>query len=415
MRRWKMLKLELRRIWKKRSTWYLAAAALLLCLCFAILAVHNVVDYSGGELRGRAAIQANRELLAPAEGYVTGEKLRELYAKYQALSAAYDGGIIPHEVYQKEITPYFRLMFKSSVVYAAPDGQTRSFLDISPEEAADFYAQRKRFVESQVYYGSGGRQDIADYALKLDESVREPFYTEYGFGSGETEQLLCFCIFALAAVCAVLAAPVFSAGYSSGADDILRSTRRGRGTLARTKLFSCLFVSTGIFLLGTGAFLAVTLSAFGLDKSSAQFGYLLRPLVFANITENGFLLLMLLSGFLSLAAVVCMTLWFSSAMKSPVMVLTLSHAVILTPSLLSLLGRSLSSGGLGNFLNGLRLCLPSGGLGLSGMYTELGQGSFATAGPLIVWTPRLMLVAPLVEIPIFLLLAHRAYVRHQAA
>lgn len=125
------------------------------------------------------------------------------------------------------------------------------------------------------------------------------------------------------------------------------------------------------------------------------------------MSENGFLILVLISGFLTVLAMIYLTLWLSSILNSPVMVLAVSVGIALLPSLISVIGDT------GNLVNWIRLCLPSGGTGLANMFTELGQGTFLTAGPLIIWSPHLMLAAALLEIPVFYLLARRCYIKHE--
>ena len=63
------------------------------------------------------------------------------------------------------------------------------------------------------------------------------------------------------------------------------------------------------------------------------------------------------------------------------------------------------------------LVLTAGGTGLqNSMYYELTSGfQFLTLGSLAIWTPFVMLAAPVIETPVFALLAKRAYTRHECA
>ena len=48
------------------------------------------------------------------------------------------------------------------------------------------------------------------------------------------------------------------------------------------------------------------------------------------------------------------------------------------------------------------------------MFYELASGyKFLALGSLALWTPFVMLAAPVIEAPVFALLAKRAYVRHE--
>ena len=63
--------------------------------------------------------------------------------------------------------------------------------------------------------------------------------------------------------CVVIAAPVFSAGYQSGADDILRCTRYGRVNLGIAKLLAALFISGLSFIIFAAVFILVADRLFG--------------------------------------------------------------------------------------------------------------------------------------------------------
>ena len=83
-------------------------------------------------------------------------------------------------------------------------------------------------------------------------------------------------------------------------------------------------------------------------------------------------------------------------------------AVAMAPTFLIVLMRDSALG------DWLRLLLPSGGLGLgTGMLVDIQVGKFLTLGPIAVWTPFAALAAPVIETPLFALLARRAYIRQE--
>lgn len=85
--------------------------------------------------------------------------------------------------------------------------------------------------------------------------------------------------------CVVIAAPVFSADYQSGADDILRCTRHGRRDLGIAKVLAALLISALAFLLCAVIFILVTNSLFGWEctKTSIQMLYSIVTLAELNI------------------------------------------------------------------------------------------------------------------------------------
>jgi hypothetical protein len=60
--------------------------------------------------------------------------------------------------------------------------------------------------------------------------------------------------------------------------------------------------------------------------------------------------------------------------------------------------------------------LPSGGLGINNNLSyQLGNMLFIQVGPFSVWSPYLIMGAAAIEIPLFFILAIRAYCKHQVS
>lgn len=81
-----MLKLELLRIIKSRSTRYLSGAALLLSVLLAgmtIFAAYYYDSHTGTSRHGLAAIASARAEAALSEGEITPERIKEAYAVIQ--------------------------------------------------------------------------------------------------------------------------------------------------------------------------------------------------------------------------------------------------------------------------------------------------------------------------------------------
>ena len=124
---------------------------------------------------------------------------------------------------------------------------------------------------------------------------------------------------------------------------------------------------------------------------------------------NEALALCTLSGLLTMLASISLTMWISSMQPNTVMVLVISAAALALPMFADhYLDYPVS--------DWIRLLLPGGGTGLqNSMYYELPDFKFLTVGSLAIWTPFVMLAAPVIEAPVFALLARRAYTRHECA
>ena len=411
-----MYKLELKRLLKTRSTWILMAAALLVTLilcCINIFGAHYY-SYDGKSYHALDATEMREIVTESAEGEWTSERIRDVFEQIDEVSANRRGIAVEGETNDN----YEIVTGGNNSGAASIAGYTNTFLrsipqvfdvqyvnEITPDMAAQYYTQRKAYIEEAMTLNYGPA--VAEAALRLDENTAEPFYYEFGFGTGsDTASTLPVSLFAVAIVCSIICAPVFASDYSTGADDIQRCTRYGCKRLGRAKLLAAMTLSAVLYIICAAVFVALTLAVYGDDKTSAQLA--LDALVLIDIDMNGVLVLTLIAGFLSVLAMTAFTLWLSARMRSSVAVLAIALAVAMTPTFLVIL---LREGALGDWL---RLLLPSGGLGLgTGMFVDIQIGEFLTVGSIALWTPFVMLAAPVIETPVFALLARRAYVRHE--
>lgn len=410
-----MYKLEMKRLLKTRSTWILMAVALLVTLIFWCINVFGAYYYSndGKSYHGLDAMEMRRIVAESAEGEWTPERIRDVFAQIAEVSTGFGVAV------EGETNDNYEIVTGDNGAAASIAGYTSTFLrsipqvfdvqytsEITPEMAEQYYAQRKAYIEEAMTLNYGPA--AAEAALRLDENTAEPFYYEFGFGTGsDIATSLPVSLFAVAIVCSIICAPVFASDYSTGADDIQRCARYGCRRLGKAKLLAAMTLSTALYIICAAVFVALTLAVYGDDKTSAQLA--LDALVLIDIDMNGVLVLTLVAGFLSVLAMTAFTLYLSARMRSSVAVLAIALAVAMAPTFLVILLRESALG------DWLRLLLPSGGLGLgTGMFVDIQIGEFLTIGSLAVWTPFLMLAAPVIETPVFALLARRAYVRHEA-
>ena len=412
-----MYKLELKRLLKTRSTWILMAAALLITLVLCCVNIFGAYYYSydGKSYHALDATEIREIVTESAEGEWTSERIRDVFEQIDEVSANRRGIAVEGETNDN----YEIVTGGNNSGAASIAGYTNTFLrsipqvfdvymdEIRPDMAAQYYTQRKAYIEEVMTLNYGPA--AAEAALRLDENTTEPFYYEFGFGTGsDIASTLPVSLFAIAVVCSIICAPVFASDYSTGADDIQRCTRYGCKRLGRAKLLAAMTLSAALYIICTAVFVALTLMVYGDDKTSAQLA--LDALVLIDIDMNGVLVLTLVAGFLSVLAMTAFTLYLSARMRSSVAVLAIALAVAMAPTFLVIL---LREGALGDWL---RLLLPSGGLGLgTGMFVDIQIGEFLTVGSLAIWTPFVMLAAPVIETPVFALLAKRAYVRHECA
>lgn len=419
----RMMILELKRVAKARLTWILAALALVLSAALALQAVSYVhcyyIDKNGreGYLSGMAAIQARREMMQPVQGLLTPEKIRTVFADYHDVYNTYGKNFenVPRDVFCRKIYPILRIVHLVGEVYIDKStGDPLPVDKISPGNAADFYQQRTGRMQDLLAGKYPDNPDITRQALAMNKKMRTPFTYVYGIGDSAATDHMVHCIFLLAMIGMVIAAPVFSAEYQNGADDILRCAKLGRTRLAVVKLLSAVLLTAGLFAGCMTVFMLISYAAFGRDSLQTAM-QAIQPagcsaVSFAPLTVGDMNRLVLLSGLLSFLAMVCTTLFLSTKFKNPLTTLATGFGICLLPTILHSLG---NGSGLENWL---RLCLPSGGIGLgTGFYFELIDFNFLQLGPLNIWSPYIIPAAAGLEIILFFALAVRSYSRHEAA
>ena len=231
-----MYKLEMKRLLKTRSTWILMAAALLVTLILCCINIFGAYYYSydGKSFHALDATEMRRIVTESAEGEWTPERIHDVFAQIDEVSANRRGIAV-----EGATNDNYEIVTGDNGAAASIAGYTSTFLrsipqvfdvqytsEITPEMAEQYYAQRKAYIEEAMTLNYGPA--AAEAALRLDENTAEPFYYEFGFGTGsDIASTLPVSLFAVAIVCSIICAPVFASDYSTGADDIQRCARYG--------------------------------------------------------------------------------------------------------------------------------------------------------------------------------------------
>ena len=145
----RLMKLELKRVLKTRSTLILLTLSLVLSLVMAYIpTTFSYVTYRDAngdtvKLLGLDAVQYLKTLQSDTAGEVTPQKVRKAVEAYQTCLTKY--GVentydLPDGVYEAEILPYAPLLHGVREAFADPDtGIAPSTRDIDPEKVDDFY------------------------------------------------------------------------------------------------------------------------------------------------------------------------------------------------------------------------------------------------------------------------------------
>ncbi len=413
----RLMKLELKRVLKTRLTLILLALSLALSVLMAwIPTTFCSVSYlgdDGNEIRahGLAAVEQLKILQSDTQGAVTPQKVRQAVEAYQECLTKY--GVettyeLPDGVYDREILPCAPLFHGVREAFADPDsGLAPSLMDIDPEKIEDFYGACASRIDSLMKMEQKNHPAAQKDAKELYSQVDTPyqFYPGYNTDAMDYQLLLAFLVVLL---CAVIAAPIFTSDYQTGADDIYRCTKFGRVKFAVTKIASALLICSAAFSLCAAVYLLVSNSLFGWEctKTSMQMYYSITNLPNLNlgglqwVCAGGYLLCML--------ATVSFTLFLSSKLRNMVTALSLALGCCILPVIVYM---ALPSE-IGQWIYTI---LPAGGVALQTSFLySLVDFAFWNIGSLAIWTPYVMLGAYCIEVPLFLCLAVRSYCTYKA-
>lgn len=408
----RLYKEEMKRILRSRSTLLFLAAAFLLSVFMAWVPVtfeRYTYEEDGREItiEGREALAIKKKLQAPAAGEVTPEKVAlglEYYQKNLTLYGDFYGDF-PQNVWNSEILPYSKLVTRLHEVMAdSESGLAPDYLEITKEDALTFYEHCRSHLPDLMRLEQKKNRTAQEIAGRMYEKVEMPFYFYPGYGTNMAEYESIY-LFLLMFLCILITAPLFCCEYQTGADDILRSTKHGRRSLVLVKMLSALSISTATFVLCMTVFQIISNSLFGWEcrKTSMQILFSAASLLSLNVGEMQDLVM--LAGFISMLGSVCFVLFLSAASKNTTIATGLTIAFGIGPSVFYMMVGS-------NAASYLRVVLPSGGLGGNNAFLyALADFEFLRLGPLTVWTPWLLLIVPVVEIPLFLWLTARSYYR----
>ena len=413
--------LELRRILKTRRILVMLIASMVLSVLMAITAIQGVRydyldnDHNTGTITGRPAVDAlNKENNDAYVGPVTVEKLQQALKTCQDVYRKYDQNFmnIPPDIYNQKICPIGPFLQAILQVYF-PYGNSgyEHFSELNPDRLKNFYTQRIEVTNSTLKSKYPGNQNVLRQAEKLNAKAEIPFTFTKGDPVGVSRSLT-FLAFLLVVAGALITAPNFAAEYQSGADDIFRSTRYGRGRFVVAKLCASLVLLAAMFIVCSLTFILLVDNTVEWDsfRTSVQLVFPTGGLASMNFLQAQFATF--LATLLSLLATACLSLFISTKCRNSTTALILSIAIFLAPTML---GFVVGNGG--NMIDILTYALPAASVGLrENFYVHLiNRLSFVQIGPFSIWTPYLMLGACAIEIPVFFLLAIHAYCRHQAS
>ena len=408
----RMLRLELKRLYKTRLNVILLLLSLLLSVLFAYLPTTWVSyldrDEETGEAvwrQGLEAVQCIRRVRSQVEGPVMPDTLQKAMNTIRPVLEEYEAAYLyalPSEVFFG--APFLYEPFYSRIQESVMDpdtGLAPGLLQIDPDQET-FYLRCDRRLEALLKLEQGNYPSAQAFAQRMYEKVNKPFSYYDGVGT-ESMDYLIILIFVIAIFGAATAAPAFSSDRQTGAEEIWRAAKHGRLKLGAVKLLAAALVVGGMYLLCTTVYLVVCNSLFGWKslQSSLQILYSISSL--PALDMGGLEIAVTAGGFLSLLSLMSFVLFLSARQNSVASSMALSFLACVLPMLAAIV----LPDGIGDWV---RCLLPGGGIGLQNSFLyELVDLHFLHVGQASLWTPYVLLIAAAAQVPLFFFLALFSY------
>ncbi len=205
------------------------------------------------------------------------------------------------------------------------------FQVLTEAQADGYYSTRLEKLEQSVQQTQMGDK-AKERILALDEQVKTPF--TFSYTDGYTRFFVMVNTLGLfsAFVIAVCVAPLFSGEYSSGADQLILSSKRGKNRLISAKLFTGFSLAAIFGLVLLALAFCLSLAVFGAEGGNAplQLYLILCPYSLTMGQTVPLLTVVSLSAYLMTAAI---TMLLSAKLKSSFGVIVLVSVLLIAPML----------------------------------------------------------------------------------
>lgn len=404
-----IFKWELKKIWRRRSTKIVVIIAIIYVIFSAIYnGVYNLGSTKsegfGQNPDGIGRIAEQYEFAEQYRGDMTEEKLLDLYERVQAAYAPEnivefpDGSRgISNENWNKYIEPIkvpINMMMNLCRMIPAYESVYQP-KNIPRDAAENFYGLREETLESFISTQVLDKRD-RDFFLKQNSEVKTPFYCDWIEGQRIYLEIMAPIPIIAAMLIAVFISPVCALEYQQKTDSVILCSRHGRKKLALAKLSAAVIFSAAVYFVCMGLYIAGQLAFCGTRALNCPI-QLIKPIAAAPLTILQAEIFLIVLGLLSCIAITGVTFLLSSAINLVFPAAAASMMLIIAPMLISgTLPESLS------FISVLPFMSD---------YTEL----FRTNMYFHIWSPYLMIAAPILIFVICAPLGVRKFRTHQAA
>ena len=339
-----MVKYEFLKIVRKKSTLIILAVSLILTSFLFGLPIMQYQTYSeDGAIKGKEGIAFSKKQFADLSVPLTEEYITEIIQEVQQLfenpdNIGYDGNeqFLIGDAYWNGIAPREKLLNMVAKTYDSPNENSgyQKLASLNGNGHADFYQALSAKMKTLLNMPERAlSEEQKGFWSRLADKVAVPL--QYGYYEGweiimSSLELL---MIAILSVCVVIA-PIFSGEYQAGTDAVILSAKYGKTKLISAKIIASFLFGTRAFTLHVVVACGLPLAAFGIDgwNLPIQIANTMVPYPFTFLQAA---LLSIFIIYLILFAMISLTLFLSSKMKTPYLVLLVLVPVLFLPMFLT--------------------------------------------------------------------------------
>lgn len=311
-----LLSFEFKKIIRKRSTLYIIIAALLISFFATFFGAVTETSYipEREKIRGFQAIENEKAVQGELSGYLTDEYINQINLEANQDDPTY-WGILSAIGVQEVRLPNIILELKAGNINRIYDNILNEPISDNPRPV--------------------GTSNELTKLLNMYEQVEVPFYYDY-YDSWEkmSSSFSILVSLVISAIIVICLSPVFSEEYSQRTDAIILTTKYGKNKLIVAKLLSSLLFTLAVYFLFVTLHFILHAMIYGFDGYKANIQ--LHGWYYQSPYNMDFLELTIYSFGLSLIGllfIAVITLFISSKMKSPFIVVILSAAILYIPKI----------------------------------------------------------------------------------
>lgn len=407
-----LLKLELKNFFAKKSNILIIIFSMVLISLFIAsesrYIQYPVINEKGQiqRLRSKEAINLTHNVTSEIEGYLSDEKLEKYLVEYGEVKNEYDENNIESVRLAMKYTNIGGLIecaFKPNNQVYEPRLDTEN---ITNEEAASYYSIREE--NQKLFFDTTykGNSVIIYKMLELESKVEKPFYVTQFIGWDSVIRSFNLVFILMSLLCCFIISPVFTSSYSSGEDEVFKSTIKGSRLLGRTKIIASLIESLILFLLSMISYIGTAIYFYGFEGLKTSIQAAINPILPYPFSLGGLFLYIMIIGVFCIFYLTIFISYISSKTRS----IVISSATSVSSLILCIF--------LIGFVNFERTVweimirlLPTGGISI---YTDvIDDIMYFSIGGFAIGVGTLFMISSIIIGMILFVLTERSYKKYQ--